>query len=233
MPAPALPRGSDHSITDWFGWERTYQGHPAQPPAMGRDIFNRIRVLRAPSNLAWNGSRDGASPTALGNLGQPLTTLTVKNFFLTSRLDLPSFSLKPPPLVLSLQTLLRSLSPSFLQAPLSMLLSTEHNTGARINLPNTVPSRVPCRAGRAWPVCRLRWLRTLLSLPTRLQLLGANLPVPIAVASLPPGEGSPVPRQTPARPAARKGLQQESFRQGQHTPGKLRSTVLGSPGQER
>jgi len=37
---------------------------------MSRDIFNQIRVLRAPSNLAWNGSRDGASPTSLGNLGR-------------------------------------------------------------------------------------------------------------------------------------------------------------------
>jgi len=42
---------------------------------MGRDISNQIGVLRAPSNLAWNGSRDGASPTSLGNLSQGLTTL--------------------------------------------------------------------------------------------------------------------------------------------------------------
>jgi len=48
---------------------------------MGRDIFHQIRVLRALSNLAWNGSTDGASPTSLGNLRQGLTTLRVKNFF--------------------------------------------------------------------------------------------------------------------------------------------------------
>ncbi|KAK4819077.1 hypothetical protein QYF61_025310 [Mycteria americana] len=36
---------------------------------------------------------------ALGNLLQCLTTLTVKNFFLVSNLNLPSFSLKPSPLV--------------------------------------------------------------------------------------------------------------------------------------
>ncbi|KAK4831309.1 hypothetical protein QYF61_016798 [Mycteria americana] len=43
---------------------------------MGRDIFNQIRLLRAPSNLTLNVSRDGASTTSLGNLGQCLTTLS-------------------------------------------------------------------------------------------------------------------------------------------------------------
>jgi len=50
-------------------------GGAIQPPAVSRDIFTWIRVLRAPSSLAWNGSRNGASPTSLGNLGQGLTTL--------------------------------------------------------------------------------------------------------------------------------------------------------------
>jgi len=35
---------------------------------MSRDIFSWIRLLRAPSNLAWNVPRDGASTTSLGNL---------------------------------------------------------------------------------------------------------------------------------------------------------------------
>jgi len=104
-------------ITDWFGWEETFQGHPVPPPAMGRDIFKEIRVLRALSNLAWNVSRDGASPTTLGNLGQGLTTLNVKNFFLRSSRNLPSFSLKPSPLVLSLHALVKSPSPALSQAP--------------------------------------------------------------------------------------------------------------------
>jgi len=42
--------------------------------------------------------------------------ITVKIFLMTS-LDLPSFSLKPFPLVLSQQPLLKSLTPSFLQPP--------------------------------------------------------------------------------------------------------------------
>ena len=46
------------------------------------------------------------------------SALIVKNFFLISNLNLPSFSLRPFPLVLSQQTLLKSLSPSFLYPPL-------------------------------------------------------------------------------------------------------------------
>jgi len=88
---------------------------------MGRDSFNQIRVLRAPSSLAWNVPRDGAATTSLGNLCQGFNTLMAKNFFLISSLNLPSFSLKPLPLVLLLQDLLKSLSPSFLISPLSVL----------------------------------------------------------------------------------------------------------------
>ncbi|KAK4830182.1 hypothetical protein QYF61_008973 [Mycteria americana] len=42
----------------------------SNPPAMSRDIFNEIRLLRAPSNLTLNVSRDGASTTSLGSLCQ-------------------------------------------------------------------------------------------------------------------------------------------------------------------
>ncbi|KAK4829612.1 hypothetical protein QYF61_005739 [Mycteria americana] len=80
------------------------------------------RLLKAPSNLALNTSKDGASTTSLGNLFQCLTTLIGKNFFLISNLNLPSFSLKPLPLALSLHALVLegcnkiSLEPSHLQA---------------------------------------------------------------------------------------------------------------------
>ena len=73
---------------------------------------------RALFNLILKVSRDGASTTSLGNLFQCLTALTVKDFFLISNLNLPSLSLKAFPLVLSPQTLLKSLSPSFLCPPL-------------------------------------------------------------------------------------------------------------------
>jgi len=85
---------------------------PAPLPC--RDIFHQTRVLRAPSNLALSTAREGAATASLGNLGQGFTTLTGKNFFLISHLNLPSFSLEPFRLVLSLHTLVKSPSPSFL-----------------------------------------------------------------------------------------------------------------------
>jgi len=60
---------------------------------MSRDIFHLPRLLRAPSNLALNPAREGAATASLGSLGQGLITLTVKNFFLISNLNLPSCSL--------------------------------------------------------------------------------------------------------------------------------------------
>jgi len=81
---------------------------------MGRDTFHWTRLLKAPSNVALNTSREGAAITALGNLFQTLTSLTVKDFFLIFGLKIPSLSLKPLPLVLSLHALVKRPSPSFL-----------------------------------------------------------------------------------------------------------------------
>ncbi|KAK4831204.1 hypothetical protein QYF61_016041 [Mycteria americana] len=97
----------NHSIV-WVGRD-LYRSSSTTPPAMSRDIFNYIRLLRAPSNLALNVSRDGASTTSLGNLFHCFTTPTVKNFFLLSSLNLPSFTLKTLPLVLLQQALLKIL----------------------------------------------------------------------------------------------------------------------------
>jgi len=72
---------------------------------MSRDIFHQTRLPRAPSNRALNTARQGAATASLGSLGQCFTTFMVKNFFLISNLNLPSFSLEPFPLVLSLYTL--------------------------------------------------------------------------------------------------------------------------------
>jgi len=65
---------------------------------MGRDIFHQLRLLRAPSSLALNTAREGEATASQGNLGQCFTILMVKNFFLISNLNLPSFSLEPFPL---------------------------------------------------------------------------------------------------------------------------------------
>ena len=108
---------ASYRIIERFGLEGNSKGHLVQPPAMSRYIFSQTRLLRAPANLTLNVSRDGASPTSLGNLFQGFTTLIINNLFLMSSLHLPSSSLKPLPLVLSLQALLKSLAPSFLQAP--------------------------------------------------------------------------------------------------------------------
>ena len=70
----------------WVG--RDLRDHPA-PPTMGRDTFHYTRLLKAPSSLALNTSRDGASTASLDSL----TTLRVKYFFLIPYLDLPSFTL--------------------------------------------------------------------------------------------------------------------------------------------
>ena len=64
-----------HRIIDWFGWEGTCEDHLFHPPAVSRDISSQTRVLRAPSNLAWNVPRDGVSTTPLGNPCQGSTTL--------------------------------------------------------------------------------------------------------------------------------------------------------------
>ena len=58
-------------------------------------------MLGAPSSLTVNAFRDGAPTTSLCNLCQCPTIFTIKNFFLISNLNLPSFCLKPLPLVLS------------------------------------------------------------------------------------------------------------------------------------
>jgi len=100
-------------IIERFGWEGTLKGHLVQPPAVSRNIFNQIRLLRVPSNLTLNVSSDGTLTTSVGNLSQGFTTLTVKKFFLKSSLNLLFFSLKPLPLVLSLHALVKSPSPAF------------------------------------------------------------------------------------------------------------------------
>ncbi|RMB98546.1 hypothetical protein DUI87_24760 [Hirundo rustica rustica] len=77
-----LGEKGDHKITEWFGLGRTLKTISFPPPAMGRDIFHYPRLLQAPSNLAWDTSRDGAATDALSDLCQGLSTLTVTVTFL-------------------------------------------------------------------------------------------------------------------------------------------------------
>jgi len=52
---------------------------------MGRDPFHQSRLLKAPSNPALNTAREGAATASVGNLGQGLSTLRVKNLLITDR----------------------------------------------------------------------------------------------------------------------------------------------------
>jgi len=70
--------------------EGTFKGHLVQLPCNEQGHHSHIRLPRASSSLALKVSRDGASTTSLGNLCQCITTLTVKDFFFTSNLNLPS-----------------------------------------------------------------------------------------------------------------------------------------------
>jgi len=125
---------------------------------MGRDTFHWARLLKAPSNLALNTAREGAATASLGNLCQGLTTLTVKNFFCKSSLNLPFFSLKPSPLILLLQALVKSPS-SFLAGPFRYRKAPRKSPRSllfsRLNSPNSLsfPHRrgAPALGSFLWP----------------------------------------------------------------------------------
>jgi len=188
-------RHTEHRIVECFGLGGTFRGHPAQPPAVSRDIFTWVRLLRAPSNLALSVSRDGASITSLGNLGQGLTTLTVKNVFLISSLNLPSLSLKPLLLVLPLQALVKSPSPALwqpLQALAAALRSPCSLLFPRLNSPSS-PSLSSQQRGSSPQI-----------------IAGASSsPAPTAPA-LSCAEGSRAGRRTPGGVSAEQGREAES-----------------------
>jgi len=123
-PHHVLGRCDSHRIIESYnglGWKGPCRSSSSSHPAMGRDTFYQNRLLKAPSSLALNTSREGTSTASLGNLCQCLTTLIVKNFFFISHLNLPFFSLKPLPLVLSLHALVKKSLSSFPVGPLRVL----------------------------------------------------------------------------------------------------------------
>ena len=103
LPALLLTMSSASGITEsrtGLGWKGPCGPSGSNPPALGRDPFHQPSVLQAPSSRALSTAREGAATASLGNLGQGLTTLMGKNFFLISNLNLPLFQLKPLPLVM-------------------------------------------------------------------------------------------------------------------------------------
>jgi len=88
---------------EWFGLEGTFTGLAQRPCSEQRHL--QPGQVSEPC-LAWPSVFPGMGHRPpLGNLGQGFTTLTVKNSFLLSSRNLPTLSLKPLPLVLSLTAL--------------------------------------------------------------------------------------------------------------------------------
>ena len=106
-----------HRIKDSFELEGTLKGHLVQLPCNEQGYLQLGQVAWNLVQLHLEISRDRASTTALGNLCQCLTTLIVKNFFLISSPNLCSFNLKPFPLVMLQQTMIKNLSSLFLTRP--------------------------------------------------------------------------------------------------------------------
>lgn len=102
-------------IIEPFELGGTLKSHLILLPCSEQGHLQFHQMLRAPSSLTLSIYRDRTSTTSLGNLYHCLTTLIVKSFFCISNLNLPSLSLKPFPLILSQQALLKRLSPYFLQ----------------------------------------------------------------------------------------------------------------------
>ncbi|KAK4831211.1 hypothetical protein QYF61_016048 [Mycteria americana] len=95
-------------------------------------------VLKCHIYMFFNSSRDGDFTTSLDTLFQCLTTLSVKKFFLISNLNLPWCNLRPPPLVLSLVTWEKRLTPTSLQPPFRMIRSPLSLFFSRLNNPSSL-----------------------------------------------------------------------------------------------
>ena len=100
--------GPLHRITECLGLEGTSRIVNLQPPCYMQDHqpphFILDQAAQGPIQPGLNTSRDGRGIHSLsGQLFQHLTTLSVKNFPLTSNLNLPSLNLKRFPLSLAVK----------------------------------------------------------------------------------------------------------------------------------
>jgi len=114
MKHPKRILAKSHRIIEWFGQEGTLKIIWFQSPCHERGHLPPDQVAQSSIQPRLEHCQGGGSHRFSGQPGQCLTTLTVKNFFLLSNLNLPSFSLQPFLLVLSLHTIVKSPSPSFL-----------------------------------------------------------------------------------------------------------------------
>ena len=114
MPLPNFPR-----ILEWSGLEGTFKILWIQLFCWSRATTHQTRLLTAPSSLALDAFRVGAS-TPPGNFFQFLTTPTVKIFFFIPSLNLLSMTSKPFSLILSVHVLLK-IPPQLSCVPLHVL----------------------------------------------------------------------------------------------------------------
>jgi len=117
--AGGISRGKvvSHRIIEWLGLEGTLKTISFQPLCHEQGHLPLDQVAQSSIQPGLEHCRKGAPTASLGNQCQCLTTLMVKNFFLMPSLNLPSFSLKPSALVLSLQALVKKSLSSFLVGP--------------------------------------------------------------------------------------------------------------------
>lgn len=102
---PEFQERNKHRGIEWLRFEGTLKAiHPQPLPWAG---------CPGPTQPSL-GHCQGQTSTALGSSARASPALCMKNFFLTSDLNLPSFSLKPLPLVLSLSGHVKSRSLSCL-----------------------------------------------------------------------------------------------------------------------
>jgi len=68
VTTPHILTGNSHRIIERLGLEGTFKHHLVPAPAMARNIFHWIQLLKVPSNLTLNTSHDEASTAFMGNL---------------------------------------------------------------------------------------------------------------------------------------------------------------------
>jgi len=98
-----LKNGRRFESQNGLGCNGPQRALSSNPTAMGRAACHHIRLPRAPSNLALNASRDGAPTTSPGSCASASPTSQWK-FSPISNLKLPSSTLNPFLLILSLST---------------------------------------------------------------------------------------------------------------------------------
>ena len=111
LPVIAGNLARDH-IIEWLGLEGTFEGHLVQPHSNKQGHLQLDQAAQGPVQPHLERFQGGG----IYHLsGQPIPVFhhpQCKKFIIAS-VNLPSFSSKPLPLVLSQQALLKSLSPSF------------------------------------------------------------------------------------------------------------------------